>query len=208
MRILLPTILLTILTFKGCAQTQSYDDAARRCTSAFQDGLSTIPADSIDKVMTEREGNLRECFIGLKFPNFNLTSIDGTQYKLSDLRGKVIMLNFWFIGCAPCVTEMPLLNQLAEEYHGKDFLLLTFSTDDKESIFNFKKKRELNFVIFEKSKDIIENSFHLSYVYPTNIFIDKEGNIVEFKIGGALSEEKLRLTKTEFKAIIDRELKR
>jgi thiol-disulfide isomerase/thioredoxin len=207
MRILLPAIFI-VMTFNGCSQTRSYDDAARECTSAYQNDISTIPIDSLEKVMTARESDLRDCFIGLEFPDFNLTSIDGTPYTLSDLRGKVILLNFWFIGCAPCVAEMPLLNQLKEEYQEQDFLLLTFSTDNKASIFSFKKNREMNFVIFENSKDIIENKFHLSYVYPTNIFIDKEGKIVEFKTGGALSEDKISLTKREFKAIIDRELKK
>jgi peroxiredoxin len=208
MKKLLSAILLTIVIFNGCAQPESYDETARKCTAAFQDGLSTIPPDSIDNVMIKREGNLTKCFTGLKFPDFNLTSTDGTKYKLSDLRGKVVMLNFWFIGCAPCVAEMPLLNELTEEYKGQNFQLLTFSTDDKESIVNFKLKHALNLVVFEKSKSLIENYFHLSYVYPTNIFIDKEGNIVEFKIGGALEDGKLQLTKTQFKQIIDRELKK
>lgn len=208
MRKILTTILLTIFAFVNYAQNQSYDEAARNCTFTFQDGLDKIPADSVDKVVGERLANLRECFIGLKFPNFTLTSIDGTQYKLSDLRGKVILLNFWFIACSPCVAEMPLLNELVEEYRGQEFLLLTFSLDDKESILNFKKKRNLNFAIFDKSDKLIENDFQLSYGYPINIFIDKNGIIADFKVGGVLSEDKLRVIKTEFKATIDRELRR
>lgn len=208
MRQTLLIIILTILTLTGFAQTQSYGDVAIKCTTNFQEGLTNIPADSLDKVFGERLSKLRECFIGLKFPDFSLTSIEGKRYQLSDLKGKVIMLNFWFIGCAPCVAEMPLLNQLAEEYRGQDFLLLTFSTDDKESILNFRKKRKIKYEIFEKSRDLIQNTFHLSYGYPTNIILDKTGKIVEFKLGGALEEEKLQKIKSSFKGIIETELRR
>src|SRR5688572_27232831 len=116
MKQILIIISFGILTVARLAQAQSYDEVAKKCTTNFQEGLINIPTDSLDKVFGVRLDKLRECFIGLKFPDFSLTSIDGKQFQLSELKGKVIMLNFWFIACAPCVAEMPLLNQLVEEY--------------------------------------------------------------------------------------------
>jgi peroxiredoxin len=135
---------------------------------------------------------------GFAIPYFSLTSIDGELYRLSELKGRVIMLNFWFIDCASCVDEIPLLNQLTEEYKDEDFLLLSFSTDDKETILNFKKSHELKYVVFENSSDLIQNTFHLPYGYPTNIILDKEGKIIDLKLGG--DPKKLKAT---FRMIID-----
>lgn len=193
MRHTLLTTILALITLLSFAQTQSYEVEAEKCKAVFQKNLASR-RDSLSKLFSEA-GN---CLVGLQFPDFNLISIDGEQYKLSELKGKVIMLNFWFIGCAPCVEEMPLLNQLTEEYKGQDFLLLSFSTDNKEAIFNFRKRHEIKYVIFENSRDLIHDSFHLSYGYPTNIFLDKEGKIVKVKLGG--DPKKM---KAIFKEIID-----
>jgi peroxiredoxin len=196
-------IILSILTLTG--YTQTYDEQAKKSMSNFQDGLNNMPPETRGQVVADRLGHVRDYFIGLKFPAFSLTSIDGKEYQPNDLRGKVVLLNFWFIGCAPCVAEIPMLRQLTEEYQDKDFLLLTFSTDDKESILNFKKENDLNYDVFEKSRELIENKFYLCYGYPTTIILDKEGRIVEFRLGGERKGENLPET---FKKIIDAELKR
>src|SRR6185312_613814 len=54
--------------------------------------------------------------IGSEAPDFTVADLNGKMYKLSDLKGKTVVLNFWFTTCAPCVTEMPELNRLIEKY--------------------------------------------------------------------------------------------
>ncbi|NJL14107.1 MAG: TlpA family protein disulfide reductase [Microscillaceae bacterium] len=207
MKRLLLTTFLIMPVLSGFSQPNAYSEAAKKCATDFQEGLLTIATEDRDSVFYEKMVNLRDCFLGLKFPDFSLLSIDRTPYSLNDLKGKVVMLNLWFIGCAPCVAEMPILGQLAEEYQGKDFILLTFSLDDNASIMEFKKKKELNFVIFAKSRQIIEELFLLTFGYPTNIILDKEGKIAEFKLGAPMDESELQKMKSSFKEVIDRLLK-
>lgn len=205
---LLSTALLTIVTFVAFAQPQSYEEVAKKCASEFREGLLDMLAGSNEQALLEKDSVSRQCLMGLKFPDFELTSVDGKRYQLSDLKGKVVMSNFWFIGCAPCFAEMPILNELVAEYGDHDFVLLTFSTDDKEAILNLTRKRKLNYAIFEKSRPLIENTFHLSFGYPTNILLDKKGNKAEFKTGGTFDNKHLRTAKLKFKEVIDTELKR
>jgi thiol-disulfide isomerase/thioredoxin len=190
MKHIILTTIMALLIILNFVQAQSYEDEAEKCTADFQRKLANKEADVFSTA--------GHCLVGLPFPYFNLTSIDGEQYKLSELKGKIIMLNFWFIDCSSCVDQIPLLNQLAEEYKEEDFLLLSFSTDDKEIISNVKKSHELKYVVFENSRDLIQETFHIPYGYPTNIFLDKEGKIIDLKLGG--DPKKL---KTTFKGIID-----
>ncbi|MCZ8023143.1 MAG: TlpA disulfide reductase family protein [Cyclobacteriaceae bacterium] len=204
MKRLLTILFLITFTLIGYGQSNTYEEVVRKCKIDFQNVLTNTLDDSIYTVLDK----IGQCFIGLKFPEFNQTSIDGRQYKLSDLKGKVVMLNFWFIACAPCVEEMPLLNELHNEYSDNDFALLAFALDSKESILDFKKKKPLDYVIFENSKKLIVDTFLLTFGFPTNIILDKEGKIVEFKLGGELDKEKLLRMKAKFENIIQAEMKR
>jgi len=122
---------------------------------------------------------------------------------LSELKGFIIILNFWVIDCSSCIDYISLLNQLTEEYDGENVVFLSFTTDSKEAILNFKKDHELKYVVFDESRDLIQNTFHLPYGYPTNIILDKDGKVVKVKLGGDLKK-----MKSVFKEIIDVELAR
>src|SRR5260370_36099384 len=63
--------------------------------------------------------------------DFQLESLDGSKIRLSDLKGKVVMLNFWATWCAPCISEMPLFVRMYEKYRAQGFEILAVSVDDK-----------------------------------------------------------------------------
>lgn len=65
-------------------------------------------------------------------PNFTVTSFDGETYTLNELRGKVVVVNFWASWCGPCEDEAPMLEALWQEYKDKDFLLLGITHSDVE----------------------------------------------------------------------------
>lgn len=62
-------------------------------------------------------------------PNFALKSADGTNVRLSEARGQVVMINFWATWCGPCRQEMPILNDLYKRYRNAGFLLLGVNTE-------------------------------------------------------------------------------
>jgi peroxiredoxin len=203
MRQLLFLILLVTETF---CYAQSYEKAVDKCTQTFQSGLDPNNIKELESKMVQQMVQLRECVIGLKFPSFKAITIDNTTYTLDDLKGKVVLINLWFIGCPPCVAEMPMFNELQNEFSRENFVILSFGLDDYKSIEEFIQKRPLSFSVFANSKELIANKFKMSFGYPTNIFLNQDGQIIDFKTGGAVDELGLKKTKEEFKNLIEKEL--
>lgn len=154
----------------------------------------------------EKQQALRECVVGKKFPTFSATTITGKKYSNTDIKGKVVFITSWFTTCPPCLAEMPILNELNEKYKDKEFLLLSFSPDDDERIRKFLKERPITYEIFPNSEGLIQYRIQTNYGYPTNIIVNKKGEIVEFRTGSPLDQKGLAATKNDFAAIIEREL--
>ncbi len=111
-----------------------------------------------------------------KATNFYITDIYGKEYALPDLRGKVVVMNFWFTVCRPCVKEIPDLNDLVDRYEGKDVVFLGFTYNIKYNIDKFLKLHPFKYNLIPES-DIDIYNYGVS-VYPTHIIIDKNGYIV------------------------------
>lgn len=118
-------------------------------------------------------------------PDFTLTDRQGKPWKLSDRRGKVVVLNFWSITCQPCVEEMPSFEQLALMLRDRsDVELVTVSTDsgwDQVSAI-FPPGARLN-VLFDPDKSIVKGKYG-TRLYPETWIIDADG-IIRYRIDGA-----------------------
>ena len=66
-------------------------------------------------------------------PAFSLTSLEGEKFELAALRGKVVVLNFWFTGCAPCVAEFGELNSLVHKFKNKGVVFIAPTLDNCSS---------------------------------------------------------------------------
>ena len=198
MRQLLLLILLVTGTF---CYAQTYEENVVKCAQTFQSSF-----DPRSSKVEQQFDQLRKCVIGLKFPSFKATTFDNRTYTQDDLKGKVVLINLWFIGCPPCVAEMPMFNELQNEFSRKDFVILSFGLDDHKSIEEFIQKRPISFSVFANSEELIANKFKMSFGYPTNIFLDQNGQIIYFMFGGALDEVGLKKTKEEFRNLIKKEL--
>ena len=120
---------------------QSYEETVDKCTQTFQSSLDPNNIKELESKMEQQMDELRKCVIGLKFPSFKATTIDKTTYTLEDLKGKVVLINLWFVGCPPCVAEIPMFNELQNEFSKRDFVILSFALDDNKSIEEFIQKR-------------------------------------------------------------------
>lgn len=107
---------------------------------------------------------------------FNLTDINGNKYRLDQLKGKVIVMNYWFSACRPCVMEMPELNKLVDKYKGKDVVFLGLTYHIKANIKRFLQRFEFKYNLIPESQIEIHN-YHVE-TYPTHIIIDQNGYIV------------------------------
>lgn len=117
-----------------------------------------------------------KCFVtGQAVKNFSTTDMDGNKIKLKELKGKVVVLNFWFINCAPCKAEIHELNKLVQEYKGNaDVVFLAVALDDKNDLKDFLKRNPFHYTIIDSGRDIA-NLYDVT-AYPTHAVIDQQGN--------------------------------
>lgn len=121
-----------------------------------------------------REGDL---FNGLR-----VTDMNGNKYDLRDSTGKVFVLNFWFINCPPCKSEIPQLNELVTKYKdNKDVVFLAIALDEKSDLKNFLKSTAFNYNIVDGGR-YIANKYDVKG-YPTHVVVDKKGYIAFSTLG-------------------------
>lgn len=117
---------------------------------------------------------------GESFPDFSLTGRNGKVYTKEDLEGKIILFNFWFTRCTPCIQEMPELNELVAEF-GDEVVFLAPTFDPEERINSFLKKRDFGYDIIS---DVKEFCLELNVrSYPTHFVVNREGTIEKVIIG-------------------------
>lgn len=123
---------------------------------------------------------------GAVAPEFELTVLDsnGKTLKLSDLKGKAVLLNFWATYCVPCKSEMPWLVQMQNKYgpQGLQIVGVTKDGDSEKAAAEFVKKMGINYPILvgtEKVEDLYGGITGL----PTTFFIDRSGKVVVRRLG-------------------------
>jgi len=116
-------------------------------------------------------------------PDFVLKSASGKNVRLSELKGRVVMLNFWATWCGPCAEEIPHLNELHESLDPYDFELLGINLDEDQSkAVHLANKLDVNFpVLFDEDKSV-SKSFDIKAM-PTTIIIDRAGKIRHVNLG-------------------------
>jgi peroxiredoxin len=108
-------------------------------------------------------------------PQFHVKALDGTQLDLAALRGKVVVLNFWSLGCAPCRAEIPQLNRLVKDFTDKDVVFIAFGLDRAKDVQASLKELNFSYHLVPDSSGIAAK-FDVS-AYPTHFVIDKKGRI-------------------------------
>ena len=119
---------------------------------------------------------------GSAAPNFSFAP-DGKPSQLADLRGKVVVLNFWATWCPPCVEEMPSLNRLHEQLALQGGIVLGISVDEDGAAYEkFLQEHKIRFPTHrDPSKQI--SSAYGTFMYPETYIIDRRGRIARKIIG-------------------------
>jgi thiol-disulfide isomerase/thioredoxin len=128
-------------------------------------------------------------------PNFTLKTLDGQEITLSQLKGKVVLLDFWATWCAPCRESIPHLVQLYKTYRQSGLEVVGMNVDrgDVDTVRRFVKSMDIPYPIILAS-DELERNYGITGL-PTTILIDKEGNIRQ-KFIGFTSEISKQMTAT------------
>ena len=117
-------------------------------------------------------------------PDFELKSLDGTPVRLSDYRGKAVLLNFWATWCAPCKIEMPWFVDLQKQYAPQGLQVIGVAMDDsgEDTIAKFAKQMGVNYPVLI-GKEAVGDAYGGVEFLPTTFFIDRQGKVVDRVFG-------------------------
>ena len=135
---------------------------------------------------------------GTVAPDWSLPTLTGDTVRLADLRGKVVLLDFFYKACGPCRAAMPFLQSIHEKYKDRGVILLGIDPYDdpvKDEMADFLAKRSVTYTVLFSDREL-SNSYHVS-LYPKLFFIDHDGKIAKVQSGyhptlEAIIEEQLQ----------------
>ena len=110
-------------------------------------------------------------------PDFTLHAADGRNLRLDELRGQVVLVNFWATWCGPCREEMPHLNQLYEKYRKSGFVLLGVNIDDDPQVaLATAQKLSVTFPVLLDTDKKVSKLYDLATM-PSTVVIDRDGKV-------------------------------
>jgi thiol-disulfide isomerase/thioredoxin len=208
MKLLNKTILLPLLAVAGlgtyvyvagttgaCASceaiTQSLGLSAKPAEKAEEDFACCASAEEeVEASNTTNDKNL------LPAPSWSLTDINGKQISSEDLKGRVVLIDFWATWCPPCRKMIPNLIKLDETYqdHGLAVVGISLDEDGAKSVKPFNEKNGVKYLSLLGSEDVIKAFGGITSI-PTSFLIDRKGNIVRMHQGYVPLEQMMREVK-------------
>lgn len=130
-------------------------------------------------------------------PDFELETLNGESIKLSDLKGKKVIINFWATWCPYCVEEMPDLQKLYDKYKDEGLILLGIDVgESKSKVDKFIKDKNLNFTILLDEKSEVAAKYGINSL-PATIAVDENGVVVGGRLG-MMTYEQMELMYSHF----------
>jgi thiol-disulfide isomerase/thioredoxin len=163
--------LFLAIIFSFSVNAQSYEKQYDVCSESLKN------LKIVDSIYFDLVKKRDSCLVGTSAPNFMASTIDNQELDLSKLRGHVVMLNFWFTRCQPCIKEMPDLNKLVDLYSRKKVVFISFAPEESDIIKEFLISHPFKFKTVAKSEAIRSEQFKLFSAWPYTILIDQEGKI-------------------------------
>ena len=119
---------------------------------------------------------------GTTAPDWTLYDVLGKKVSLTELRGKVVLMDFYFIGCSGCMASIKPLNALYEKYKNKGLVIASLTErDSKKAVLDFEKRYKINYTGYINAAEVVR-SYHVTG-FPTFYFINKEGKIASVFLG-------------------------
>ena len=176
----------TVIRSAKTGEMQSTDtiqfSVARPLTNVNSDLFSFDPAKHGSKLRSQLQDQAQATSVGKQAPEFTLTSVGGKEVKLSDLQGKVVLLDFWATWCTPCRSEMPIIELLHRQFKDKGLVVLGVDDEDASTQNDFLEKSGFSFASLIEPRKQLTNQFHVSGI-PTTVLIDQRGTIRTFDLG-------------------------
>jgi thiol-disulfide isomerase/thioredoxin len=183
--LLIPVIFSTAIFWAGCKKHPSRQANTRQAQPAENNMENPTVSLSLNDVIRHRrtwDTDFTSWF-GKMAPDFNLTDVTGKQHKLSNYRGKNVMLIFWATWCGPCIWEMPHLIELRKTTDEDELAMLAISyittmppntTDRVKSVV---EQQKLNYTVFSVDRNELPQPYSRISGIPCTFFIDPQGKI-------------------------------
>ena len=123
--------------------------------------------------------------------DFTLKDMNGAEVKLADLKGKVVLLNFWATWCGPCRLEIPWFVELQEKYAGQGFRVVGISVDDPpEALPPFAARFKVNYpLVVGVDREDVQKAYGPIFGVPITFIIGRNGRICMKHVGPASKEQ-------------------
>lgn len=143
-----------------------------------------VPSSDAITVETDSAGIIKPAYVG-PAPDFTLATLAGDSLRLSDLRGQVVLLNFWATWCAPCVEEIPEFVDLYRELHPEGLAIVGVAIDEQgpELVAPFAERFNINYPVALDPGGIVADAYGGVFALPTTYVIDPAGQIIDRVIG-------------------------
>ena len=112
---------------------------------------------------------------------FSLKSLDNQTYTLSQLKGKVVLIDFWATWCAPCKRSIPTFIKLYKKYKDRGFIVLGIGLDNEQALRNYQTETNIPYPILLGTKETAK--LYNIRAIPTMIIYDKNGKFVKTQVG-------------------------
>jgi peroxiredoxin len=129
--------------------------------------------------------------VGTPAAEFQLSDLNGTTQRLSQYRGKIVLLNFWATWCKPCTTEMPAMQTQYDKLRDSGFVVLAINElEDVEKVREHIHTYAHTFPVLLDADNRVANLYGV-YGLPVSVFIDADGRVQEYIKGGRLTEQRI-----------------
>ncbi len=186
-------VLLLTLSLFGCGTVEEKIETTEAEKTKATTEAEKTTATTAETTESSTEADVEEGYlVGQRALDFELQDKNGNAIKLSDFRGKTVVLNFFATWCGPCQVETPHLNETYLDMQDDDVVVLsvnlTFSRDgEKDAVKDFINEYDVAFpVVLDETGEVAE-SYRIRSI-PTNIFIKPNG-IIDSSYSGALNKE-------------------
>ena len=144
--------------------------------------VSLLVLGSLARVNAQEKETLVK--VGDDVPEFVVEMFDGQKINIKDLKGKIVLINFWATWCPPCQEELKREQKaIIDRFKGKDFVFLAISREEsKEQVKKFRERNGYTFPMGLDPERKIYSKFATATI-PRNFIIDKKGKIVEIEVG-------------------------
>ncbi len=195
-------LLFTLIFCHACMPhpIKTYEQGLENCNKIVAAKMKENPSGFLFPVA--------ECLVGYQLPDFETKDINGNTINKEKLKGKLSIINFWFMSCPPCVAEIPGFNKIVEKY-GKDRInFLAIGKDGPQDITDFLKDHPWQFDQIADGTKLIEETFKSRWGYPTTFLVNEETEILLAFTGGKSDSSAVEDIQNKLIPVIDAHLKK